>query len=198
MAKIKITGVDKVILSLKDLFENKVADTKLLLDIADFARSRIQSFTRSGKSLVTNSRLKSLSESYKDMRRGAVKYRTLKDGRVIVLPEPDERLKEVDTKFFDPDYSNLTFTGQLLNAIESRIKFADRVVEIFVNDETRTSAYKSKSGRSPKPLTNYDVKELVEKAGRPFLGLDDKGIDRIKKLVLNNIRKQILRKGLKK
>lgn len=190
MAKVKITGVDKVILSLKDLFENKVADTKLLLDIADFAKSRIQSFTRSGKSLVTESRLKPLSNSYKDMRRGAVKYRTLPDGRVIVLPEPDERLKEVDTRFFDPDYSNLTFTGQLMNAITATVKFKDRIIEIFVNDKKRTGKYEK--------LTNAEVAEHVKANGRPFLGLDDKGIDRIKKLVINNIRKQILRKGLRK
>lgn len=190
MAKIKITGLNEVMASLKDLFENKIADTKILTDAATFTLERIRSFTRSGKSLVTGSKLKPLSESYKDVRRGANKWRTLPDGRKILINEPDEKLKEVDVNFFDPEYSNLTYTGQLMESLDVKINYQEKSYVIAPNDKKRRGKYEK--------LTNKQVAEYVADNGRPFLGIDAKGVDRIKKLIVNNIRKQLIRKGLKK
>lgn len=192
MAKVKVKNLDKINEILKDFFANKTVTKSLLEEVSTFSRERIKSFTRSGKSLADGSakRLKPLSESYKDMRRGAVKYRTLKDGRVIALPEPDERLNEVDVNFFDPTFSNLTFTGQMLNAVKSVIDITKRTVSIFVDDTKRKGKYEK--------LTNAQVAEYVADNGRPFLGLDDTSVKRVRQLVVENIRKQIIKSGLKK
>lgn len=191
MAKVKINGLKQVKGLLEDFFKDKIATKEVLEEVGVFARERIQAFTRSGKSIAGErpTRLKRLSESYKDMRRGAVKFRTI-NGEVVPFPEPDERLQEVDTQFFDPNFSNLTFTGQMLNALRSVVDVTKRQVSIFVNDDRRKGKYEK--------LTNAEVAKHVADQGRPFLGLDQSGVKRVKQLLIENVRRQIIKSGLKK
>lgn len=191
MAKIKVTGIDRVNKALNEFLNDKIVTKSVMDEIARFITERVRSFTRSGKSIADRSpkRLKRLSESYKDMRRGAVKYRTI-NGRVVVFPEPDEKLNEVDPTFFDPDYSNLTFSGQMLSAIKYSIDLAKRTARIFVDDTKRKGKYEK--------LTNAQVADYVADQGRPFMGLDDNGIKRVRQMVIENVRKQIIKSGLKK
>ena len=68
-----------------------------LLEMSDFWVKRVQGFTRSGKSLVTNDRIKALSAPYVARRRS---YRG-STGQA-----------------FSPTKSNLTLTGQLLESVK--------------------------------------------------------------------------------
>lgn len=168
---------------------------ELLNQIGIFARDRIRSTVRSGYSLDGDKKkkLKKLSESYKDMRRGAVKFRTLGRGasrQVIASQEFDEKLNEVDVTYFQPDLSNLTFTGQLMKALTYLIEPRNKLVEIFINDDKRVGKYEK--------LTNSQVATHVSNNGRPFLGLDKTGVARIKAIVKKSIRDEIIKQRLRK
>lgn len=189
----KVKGLEKVDKLLKRFFIDEVYDQKTLDEISTFVIERIRAFTRSGKSIAGPKprRLKPLSESYKDVRRGATKWRTMPDGRRVMFEGPDEKLKEVDSEFFSPEKSNLTFSGQMLRALKATTKKLKRVVsiEVSVDDTRRTGKYEK--------LTNAEVAEYVAQNGRPFLGLDDKGVERVRRVLLNSLRKSLVKLGLK-
>lgn len=181
----------ELLVKLRSFFKDIGKDDRLLNDIGKFTLERIRGFVRSGYSLDGNQkkRLKRLSESYKDMRRGAVKWRTI-NGKRIPFPEPDERLNEVDVKFFDPEFSNLTFTGQLMNALGYTTNSSERKITVEVEDSSRKGKYEK--------LSNKEVAKHVADNGRPFLGLDKTGVARINKLVKAFLRKEIIKQRLKK
>jgi len=176
--KAKWKGLDRLAKLTEDLFSDKtVFSEQFLKDQATFIVERIRSFTRSGKSLALSNKpkkLKRLSDSYIAVREGAVKFRTI-NGRKVPFAEPDERLKQVDPEFFEPRLSNLTFTGQLMRSITSAVK--NRVISVFVD------------GKRDDGLTNDEVARYVSAQGRPFLGLDDQGLKRIKRNAITQIRK---------
>jgi hypothetical protein len=178
--KIKWNGLDRV----NDLVDNLLSDKtvfnkEFLKTQAEFIVERIKAFTRSGKTLAKSKkpeRLKRLSSSYIAVREGAVKFRTI-NGKKVPFPEPDERLQDVDPEFFEPRLSNLTFTGQLLRSITSSVK--NGAISIFVTGTRRDG------------LTNEKVAGYVSEQGRPFIGLDERGIKRIKRNAITEIRKFI-------
>ena len=67
-----------------------------------------------------------------------------------------------------PSESNLTATGQLLDAIVGEIKESGKII-FTVNRKKRK---KELSGKSSK-LTNEQVRQYVEEGGREFLALSD-------------------------
>jgi len=86
---------------------------------------------------------------------------------------------KVDKTFFSPKRSNLTLTGQMLDSLSGLVKSKARSVEVFVE------------GRRDDGLTNQAVAKDLKSMGRTFLGLDEKGRGRIRKIVLDEIRRQI-------
>lgn len=103
-------------------------------------------------------------------------YRRVKSGRGVVnankVPAKATRLKKlsdkyksrrkkvgVKGKFGTPGKSNLTFTGQMLEALEGEAK--KQRIEIFIND----------SDRSDSDSSNSEIAEFVQEQGRPFLSL---------------------------
>lgn len=182
---------DKLLAKLETFFKDLGKDEKMLNEIGTFSLERIRAFVRSGYSLDGDKKkkLKPLSESYKDTRRGAVRWRTI-NGKRVATAEPDERLREVDVRFFDPDFSNLTFTGQLMESLKYLIRAPKRQVEIEVPDTKRKGKYEK--------LTNKQVAKHVADNGRPFLGLDKTGVARVNAIVKSFIRKEIIKQRLRK
>jgi phage gpG-like protein len=89
-------------------------------------------------------------------------------------------------EFFSPTRSNLTLTGQLLNSLMLKIL------------PDRGAVTVSPTGnRDDGEMTNQDLAKKLKNEGRPFLGMDETGQQRIKKLVLDEIRRQKKRKGFK-
>lgn len=182
MAKVRIKGVDKVLKNIRKTFEEVSTSKKLLSQIGNFTVDRIKSFARSGKTIAQGrpKSLPRLSESYIQQRMGAVKFRTI-DGRVIPFPEPDERLKNVDPEFFDPNrkISNLTFSGQLMRSLIARIERDELFIEL---KESRDDGIK-----------NSKIVEFLKKldSDYDFIGLDDKGKERVRRFVLDEVRRQI-------
>jgi len=181
----------QIIAKLESFFKDIGKDPNVLEDIGKFSLERIRATVRSGYSLDGDKKhkLKKLSESYKDVRRGALKFRNI-NGKTVVMPEADERLKEVDVQFFDPDLSNLTFTGQLMKALGFKTQPSRRSVIVEVEDSSRKGKYEK--------LTNKEVAKHVSDNGRPFLGLDKTGVARINAIVKAFIRKEIIKQRLRK
>ena len=81
-------------------------------------------------------------------------------------------------KSFRPNKSNLTLTGQLLESLKGRSNVRKQEVTIFA------------SGRRDDGQNNADVAEYVAEQGRPFLGIDKKGIQRIEQIITRDLRRQ--------
>lgn len=180
MASAKVKGLKKLNDSIRRTFDDSVFKKSFLEDQAKFLVERIRATVRGGSSFAGGKKkeLKKLSDSYIAMREGAVKFRTI-NGRVVPFAEPDERIRDVDSSFFEPSLSNLTFTGQMLKAII--FKIVGREIQIEVDS----------SGRSGSDLTNKEVSEYVAKQGRPFLAVDDKARKRVRREALKEIRKRL-------
>lgn len=172
----------RVFKAIREVFNDVSTQRKLLLEISDFSAKRIQAFARIGKTLVSGKpkALPKLSESYRLMRMGALKFRKI-DDRVVPFGEPDEKLNQVDSQFFRPTAkrSNLTFTGDLMKAVKGEVKGSKAFVRV---NESRGDGKK-----------NSEVIKNLQKIdpGYKFLGLDDKGQQRIRRMVLNELRRKI-------
>jgi hypothetical protein len=180
LAKVNIKGLEKVTANISKLFNDVKKNPTLLKEIGDFILDRIRAFSRGGKSIVTNRKFKRLSDSYIAMRQGAVTFRKNKDGKTYGIQDADPRLQEVDSEYFEPSLSNVTFTGQMLRALKYVIDQGNGLVTIFVNNDSR------KDG-----LTNSQVAKYVKDGGREFLGLDEKGVKRVKAMIISDLRKSI-------
>jgi len=105
-----------------------------------------------------NIRLKPLSDSYKKFRSGKIAFATSKHGNVYSYkPRTAPQLGE----FGSPGKSNLTLSGQMLNAIKGKLTSKGFMVDI--KNTTRKGSV----------LTNNMVATIVSEE-RPFLALSVK------------------------
>lgn len=125
-------------------------------------------------------------------------------------------------EFFSPNRSNLTFTGQMLDALTYKVNRAGASFEVFVkntmrqatnkvskskvakalsNKKTRRKALKalsSRTGREDEAKTNAEVASDVADKGRPFLGLDARSRDRLRSEIIKDLRRTLRSRGLRK
>jgi len=145
---------------------NVLAPTvEVLEDVGRFSATRIQQFTRSGKTLAKADKpepLKPLSKPYKLQRAEWVKQ-----GRQL-------------SDFFKVNKSNLQATGQLIDSVTFKIPREKNTVDVTVS-----------GNRRGEQLSNQQLASYVAKQGRPFLGLDLNGIKRIKNIVLRALRRRL-------
>ena len=110
-------------------------------DLAKFIPAMIRERTRNGLGLLGS--LDGLSTSY-------VKFR--------------ERVKARLSKETSPNKSNLTATGQLLDAIIGEA--TGTIVKIFISPKPRKKELNPSAN-----ATNREIRKYVEEGGREFLGL---------------------------
>lgn len=142
----------------------KIAQQKAAMELAVYIVDVLKLRTRiEGEG--TNGKLKPLADSYIKQRRGELSFFTIGkgDGRTKVTYEPSKSPKlHPDTS---PDTSNLTQTGQLLDALRGRAGGGKVTIDIK-KTKRKPDMYGNKSD-----LTNEDVRKFVEEAGREFLKL---------------------------
>lgn len=155
--------------------EEEFGKGNLARDTGDFVAERIKRRTRLGRGLKGS--LKPLSQSYKDTRRGKVAFFTHPAG-VVVPYKPDSRPRLSPNT--SPGKSNLTFTGQMLDAIKV---ISVSIGKVTVGFDPRRSG----------DLTNKKVAEFVSK-DRPFFGLTREEEAGLKKFISDALRK-IVRKS---
>jgi len=131
--------------------------------------ARIQRVTRSGKSIADGSKFAKLKDSY-------VNYR--------------KRWKGPTSEHFKPSKSNLTFSGEMLESLKGRSNVRTQTITVFP------------SGKRNKDLAKWNAEQRTFKNGytkpaRVFLGLDDKGRERIVQIAKRDLRRSLKRKRQK-
>lgn len=191
MAGAKITvrkygrGMERVI----EILQREIRTQRFLDWIAVFARDRIYKNTKRGYYPGVQrvlSKLKPLSPGYIQFRKNLLKR---KIGRVKGVGNTPKEIKKYKRDRalmsfgdnFSPAKSNLTMTGQMLDALEANVVAGKIVITVEA-----TPRRDSEEG-----LTNKDVAKKVINEGRPFLGLDSKGVDRIRKQAIADLRRSL-------
>ncbi len=189
MARAKVNGLKNVFEAIDKIFENSTQKEKFLREIEDFVTLRVQAETRKGKDLSRDGADQpDLKPSYVAWRKSLearasaldkISRGSLSSKNLSLVAKITGRTPTPDPTFFKPEKSNLTLTGQLLKSLNSLVKPRARTVEVFVE------------GRRDDGQTNAAVANDLASRGRTFLGLDKKGVTRIRKMVLDEIRRQI-------
>lgn len=164
MIKFKVSGIDRLKKKFDKLNSRELYNAPMLLSLGRLMRDIIYKRTKAGYGVtsidstvnVQKEKLAALSPSYIATRKGELAFFTSKLGNIVPYkPKRKPRLGEFGT----PSKSNLTFTGQMLDAINYRL--TRQGVEIYVN----------KNRREEGGLTNAKVADYVQQNGRLFFNL---------------------------
>lgn len=191
-----INRTDRVIAILRGALK----DPTLLRSLSDFLRTRIYQYTKRGYSLgslkTTTRRgnigdprkLKPLSESYIEYRKGLRKSGKTKSTKLLRKAGLKKFANNLEMRkfgeFFSPARSNLTLTGQMLDALKADIDQNSGQAIVYVDDTSRKDS----------DLTNKQVAEKVAQDGRPFMGIDRVGRDRIRRTAQAFVRRKLKRR----
>jgi hypothetical protein len=167
-------SIKRVEAQTKLAFEKVISSKKLLDEVGKTVVTDIQFQTRRGQSIPENARLKPLSS------------RWIKDRQLIA--------DATDTnQVYSPKRSNLTLTGQLLDALSWRIVTDKKgTIETFFKGIRRPYFRKSKrTGKVTEIKTKISNEELAEyvQRDRPFVGVRDQVVRRIKNIVISYLRR---------
>lgn len=160
----------------------------MLQEIAVFIQTRIYQNTKRGYYAGVRKNLakfRPLSEGYVAARKALLKGGESSTLKKLGLKKTAKKLaKNNFGEFFSPARSNLTMTGQMLDALQSAVDAGKGQVTISV----------SNTSRKGEDLTNAQVAVRVAEAGRPFLGLDGTGRDRVVRMVIADLRRGLKRR----
>lgn len=178
-----LMNTKRMLLSFQKKFNDVTTDPTFVEDIAIFTVDRIKTFTRQGKSIVTGSKFDPLKKSTIENRK---RY------------EDNNQTSE----FYRRRKSNLTFTGQLVNSLTAK-KVRRGLFQGGVNIQIKPSGthkginYKNGGKAADIPnetLGRWTARGSTNRPARPFIGLDQKGIDTIKKKTIRQIRRSFGRR----
>jgi len=130
-------------------------------------------------------KLKPLSQSYKDFRAGKIAFFTKGkgSGRKVIPLEPTRAPNlHPDT---DPGTSNLTATGQMIDAIKGKSSGTKVTIEVKNNKRK-----KELNGRKSNK-TNKEVQRYVEKNGREFLEFSKAERKEVEEFVVDIIKEEL-------
>lgn len=176
MAKVRIRNMDKVLKRIGKILGEDLTDT-VVPKAADMALTRIKAETRKGNSLVTEAKMKPLQKHSKYIRR-ALSKKPVSEGGFQA------------GSFFRWNKSNLSQTGQLLESLE--IDLDKNKITIAPTGDRDPSL-----GGGDEFKTNRELARDLAARGFRFLGLDKRGVKRIRQLIIDEIRRLRLRAGFK-
>lgn len=177
--KVKILNINAVLSKVQKVFTEDIYDSKLLENIKDFTILRVQAETRKGKSLPDDSTQKPLTQGTIRIREAVQKGKIKSDSDYYFKPDPT---------FFKPKKSNLTASGQMLDSLTGKITKSDGTIVVTPSG--------SRTGNNTDIKTNVALAKDLASRGRRFLGLDTTGVKRVRKLVLDEIRRFKRKRGL--
>lgn len=163
----------------------RAAQRKAAQELAKAIPEVIKIRTRLEEQDRNNKNLKPLSQSYKDFRAGKVAFFTKGSGpdrRVVPYKPSSAPDLHPDTS---PETSNLTATGQMLDAIAGKSSGTKVTVEVK-NNRRRRELNGSRS-----KLTNKEVQRYVEADGREFLELSQVERKEAEQLVVDIIKEEL-------
>ena len=165
----RMKNVDEVTKKMEKIFEDAATNDKVLNEIGQLISERIVFLARTGKSSEGDTN----PTPFPDLKDSTVRQR-----RAFQKNYPGE----VDAKFFKPGRANVTMTGQLLESFTYKIK--NNSVVLFFKDSR-------KKVRKGDESSNNAVYSNLVKLGFGFVGLDERGQKRVKKIVLDEFRRTI-------
>jgi phage gpG-like protein len=175
---------DKVVALLQREIRNK---SRLRL-IAEFILERVYQNTKRGYYAGSNknlAKLKPLSQNYIEYRKSLLGAETESASGFSRKSKKKRALKKFGD-FFSPSKSNLTLTGQLLDALVSKVEGNQAIVEV---------SNSQRSDVQPGDLsTNAEVARKVIEDGRPFMRLDIVGQNRIRTEIIRQLRRALRRR----
>lgn len=176
----KVVGIDQLKNKIKIALDRTISSREMLDLAGDLATERIYKMTKTGYSLASGQKEKiaKLSDWYMTYRR---KYQE----------------NAPTGEFFSPRRSNLTLSGQMLEALTYSIDRARRTVKVFVEASQRSPNPYPLKGREEQNLNNAQVAREVARRGRPFIGLDLEGRRRIRNEIQSILRRTLRREGLR-
>lgn len=182
MAKGKVQVRSKVGEVLAGL-DRAVRNNALLGDVAVFIRDRIYQNTKRGYYAGVRKNLakfRPLSQNYVEYRKSLLGGEKKNAG--------GDRKKAIKKfgEFFSPARSNLTMTGQMLDALDHSVNSSAGQISVFVKPTQR-------SDDGDEKLTNAEVAKRVQDE-RPFLRLDETGVERVKRMVIADLRRRLKRR----
>lgn len=188
MAKSKVTikNLDKVIRNVQKIFDDSIKRESFLIDVRDFAVQRIKAETRKGRDLSRDGAPQPELSAFSKRIRANIEA-----GVWRMRPRQNR-------SFFKVNLSNLTMTGQLIDSVVGRMRARLGQIEVTVDgDREPIEIVSVKTGKLIKfrnqdeITTNKGLARKLADKGRTFLGLDDKGVQRIRKMALDEIRRKI-------
>lgn len=189
----------------------KELDVNIYAEAGEYVKERIVAQARQGRTMVSGKqeKLPELSADYVDWREGIEKgarkaassmrreaKKNDKDAKVSV--RDGKRKIGVDPKFFSPNRSNLTLTGQYLESIKvTDINPGRKEITIEPTGERKKGGPQWIESKK-KPPSNKKLAGYLAKMGRSIFGLDETGkkvlLNKVKRKVRESIRKNLLRK----
>lgn len=152
-ATVKITGIDKARDAALKFLASTKGDKSILNELGQVASDQIRGRTRSRLEEYKQPPLKPATI---DRRKALISYGNF-----------------VSEKVSKPSQSNLSLSGQLLDAVKYRINVAEATVTLFVERFRLPYAGKRKPYLENKK-DNVEIKDDLEKAGRKFFFISDK------------------------
>lgn len=176
MPKVKINGVDAVIKNMETMFKKVTTSQQMLNQIGEFTTDRMKAQIRKGKPLNNTG-------SFPRLKDVSVKIRK----QLETLNSTHKTYKAVR--------SNVTFTGQLVDAIAYKI-VRKSIISIDVKATTR-SPINTLDGKEKKIVTNKRVQKDLKDMG--FVLYTAKGIESEANITkrINNIVKKYVRRAIK-
>lgn len=176
MVKVKFDP-NKAAKDLKAKLNQVIAEKEVETEIGILLTERVRYEARRGKPLNDDRSFPELKESSKGIRKGLSK-------------------RNKTHPAFSPDKSNLTFSGQLQDAISFK-RLKKGIFELFVNDKKHV-APKYKDGKRGESLTNSQIDKDLRKRGFELftargLKSEKKIPRRIKQILLRFLRRQLRR-----
>lgn len=171
----------KVNINLKKTAKKLFANPKIFEKVGRFSIKRIKTVTRDGFSMVTGfkKRLPDLTENSK-LRR-----------ELLAI------INKGAHKDFDPDKSNLTFTGGLLNSLKFTLKKRrfgiGFIIKIFPDAGKRRKRLIGLRGKPLEQKDNLEINRDLEKRGFGFLGMDKEGESKIREMLTNALKRELRR-----
>lgn len=171
-ARARIKNLRSVFNAIEKVFNDTVQEDKMLNDIGKEIVKRVKTQTQIGNDLKNEDKQPSLSDGY-------INYRSrLRQGKV-------ENTSVKPSKLMQPERSQLTLTGQLLESLKYEI---DKRKATITMEPTGT---RKPTKRKNDITTNKELTLDLAKRGREYLGLDKTGVENIRQKVLRVLRRNI-------
>ena len=165
--KAKISGLDGITEKFKTFVKNAIKDEETLITTGKLIVDQIKKRTRGRQDTYKEPKLK---KSTIERRKALIKQGN-------------------SSEFSEPAQSNLTLSGQLLNALRFEINASKSLVTISLSD--KRTPYKGAKGQDLENKTNSEVKRDLEARGFRFLFISDKLKSRLQDELKAQIRRQL-------